>query len=63
MSLDIGEIGVKVQVRDPHEKAAPALGGGGCGSSGPLGAAEQDELVRQCVRLVLEALQRRQEQR
>lgn len=63
MSLDIGEIGVKVQVRDPHEKASPALGAGGCGNSGPLGAAEQDELVRQCVRLVLASLERRLEQR
>ncbi len=56
MPLHIGEIGVRVAVRDPSEKpAAPAAGG--CGGGGQaLAAAQQDQIVAECVRLVLQTL-------
>ena len=59
MPLDIGEIGVRVNVRDPQEPAAagdPAAAAGCAASAAALSASQQRELVDQCVRLVLQAL-------
>jgi hypothetical protein len=54
MPLNIGEIGVRVAVRDPNEKpAVPAAAG--CGGT-TLGPAQQDQIVAECVRLVLQVL-------
>ena len=56
MSLDIGEIGVRVNVRDPNEaQQAPAAGCGGTPAPG-LTPTLQADMVEQCVRQVLQAL-------
>ena len=60
MSVDIGEIGVHVAVRDPNEKPPAAPGGCGAPGQGVLSASQQDALVEQCVRQVLLALQQRE---
>lgn len=56
MPLNIGEIGVRVAVRDPNEQpAAPAAGG--CGGGGTtLAPAQQDQIIAECVRVVLQTL-------
>lgn len=58
MPLDIGEIGVRVNVREPGDHATGATAGAdaGAASSAPLSAAQQSDIVNQCVRLVLQAL-------
>lgn len=56
MPLHIGEIGVRVAVRDPAEKPAPPDPGGCGGAGAPLAAAQQDQIVAECVRLVLQTL-------
>lgn len=58
MPLDIGEIGVRVNVRDPLEKAGAATAADGGDARAPLPPAQQTELVDACVRLVLQALRR-----
>lgn len=64
MPLKITEIGVRMAVRGPQEigeptpGAAAGKGGRDCGGPAHLLPAERDALLDECVRIVLETLQR-----
>lgn len=47
---------MRVAVRDPAEKPAQPDPGGCGGTGAPLAAAQQDQIVAECVRLVLQTL-------
>ncbi|NVM78405.1 hypothetical protein FHW83_004233 [Duganella sp. SG902] len=52
--MEISEIGVRIHVRDePHDGAAR---GADAGTDDGQATPRQDEIVRACVRLVLQAL-------
>lgn len=62
MALNIGEIGVKVAVREPGEAAPPkqrALDP--CCDEVPISTAQQQAIVSACVREVLQVLRRQAE--
>lgn len=68
MSLDIGEIGVRVHIRDARQDEedqddgdAPDAGARACAGDGAadrLTPLAQADIVQQCVRQVLQALRR-----
>ncbi|MBV7534716.1 hypothetical protein KW842_02950 [Duganella sp. sic0402] len=61
MSLNIGEIGVRVAVREPGETAAAARPADGCCDDAPISPSQQQALVSACVREVLQVLRRKAE--
>lgn len=58
MPVEISEIGVRIHVRDePHDGAARGADAGtDDGTDDGQATPRQDEIVRACVRLVLQAL-------
>ncbi len=61
MPLEISEIGVHLAVRDPNEKQATASGSNGINEPAKIMPAQQEEIVNECVRRVLQSLRKLEE--